>query len=47
MLTGIYRDTHISDGQRGNANARFIRVFTRTHGAWQAVAYQQTALPPR
>ena len=47
ILTGIYRDTHITDGQKSAANSRFIRVFTRTAGGWQAVAYQQTALPPR
>jgi ketosteroid isomerase-like protein len=47
VLTGIYRDTHITDGEKSNANSRFIRVFTRTSSGWQAVAYQQTALPPR
>ena len=47
VLTGIYRDTHITDGQQGNANSRFIRVFVRTDRGWQAAAYQQTALPPR
>jgi hypothetical protein len=47
VLTGIYRDTHITDGQKSNANSRFIRVFTRRNSGWQAVAYQQTALPPR
>jgi ketosteroid isomerase-like protein len=47
VLTGVYRDTHITDGQRSDANSRFIRVFTRTKSGWQAVAYQQTALPPR
>ena len=47
VLTGIYRDTHITDGQTTQANSRFIRVFARTPAGWQAVAYQQTALPPR
>jgi ketosteroid isomerase-like protein len=47
ILTGIYRDTHITDGQKSEAHSRFIRVFTRTKDGWQAVAYQQTALPAR
>jgi len=47
VLTGIYRDTHITDGQTSQANSRFIRVFARTPDGWQAVAYQQTALPAR
>ena len=47
VLTGVYLDTHITDGQKSNANSRFIRVFTRTKSGWQAVAYQQTALPQR
>ena len=47
VLTGIYRDTHITDGQTTQANSRFIRVFARTATGWQAVAYQQTAIPPR
>ena len=47
VLTGIYRDTHITDGQKSEANSRFIRVFARTSTGWQAVAYQQTALAPK
>ena len=47
VLTGIYRDTHITDGTQSDANVRFIRVFTRTAAGWQAVAYQQTALPAK
>jgi ketosteroid isomerase-like protein len=47
VLTGIYRDTHVTDGQTSQANSRFIRVFSRTPAGWQAVAYQQTALPSR
>jgi ketosteroid isomerase-like protein len=47
VLTGVYRDTHITDGKQSDANVRFIRVFARTAAGWQAVAYQQTALPPK
>jgi len=47
VLTGIYRDTHVTNGEPGEANSRFIRVFARGADGWKAVAYQQTALPAR
>jgi len=47
VLTGIYRDTHVTSGEQGEANSRFIRVFARGADGWEAVAYQQTALPAR
>lgn len=47
VLTGIYRDTHVTNGEPGEAHSRFIRVFARGAEGWKAVAYQQTALPAR
>jgi len=47
VLTGLYRDTHVTSGEQGVANSRFIRVFARSADGWKAVAYQQTALPAR
>lgn len=45
ILTGRYDDVHVTDGARGEAHALFTRVFVKTNGRWQAVAYQQTGLP--
>ena len=45
ILTGRYEDVHVTDGVRSEAHALFTRVFVKTNGRWQAVAYQQTALP--
>jgi ketosteroid isomerase-like protein len=44
VVTGIYRDTNISNGEKRQTAARFTRVFLREQGKWRAIAYQQTAL---
>ncbi|MFL6244435.1 MAG: nuclear transport factor 2 family protein [Thermoanaerobaculia bacterium] len=44
VLTGEYRDVNVRDGVRRETHALFTRVFVRSHGRWQAVAYQQTAV---
>jgi hypothetical protein len=47
VLTGRYDDVHVTDGVRSEAHALFTRIFVRTKGRWQAVAYQQTNLPAK
>ena len=42
ILTGEYRDIYVRDGVQGETHALFTRVFVKSHGRWQAVAYQQT-----
>jgi hypothetical protein len=42
VLTGDYRDVNVRDGVQHETHARFMRVFVKTHGRWEAVAYQQT-----
>jgi hypothetical protein len=45
VLTGRYDDVHETNGARSEAHALFTRIFVKRRGVWQAVAYQQTALP--
>jgi ketosteroid isomerase-like protein len=49
VLTGVYRDVNVRDGERREVHALFTRVFVKRDGRWQAVAYQQTPVgdPPR
>ena len=42
VLTGDYRDVHVRDGVQSETHALFTRVFVKSGGRWQAVAYQQT-----
>jgi ketosteroid isomerase-like protein len=42
VLTGDYRDVNVREGVKRETHALFTRVFVRTGGQWQAVAYQQT-----
>src|SRR5262245_13452112 len=42
VLTGDYRDVNVRDGVQRETHALFTRVFVRSGGQWQAVAYQQT-----
>jgi hypothetical protein len=42
ILTGEYRDANVRDGVRRETHALFTRVFVKSQGRWQAVAYQQT-----
>ena len=46
IVTGRYHDVHVTNGVQATADALFTRVFVKADGAWQAVAYQQTAVPP-
>jgi Domain of unknown function (DUF4440) len=46
IVTGRYHDVHVTSGVRAEADALFTRVFVKADGAWRAVAYQQTAVPP-
>jgi hypothetical protein len=46
IVTGRYHDVHVTNGVRAAADALFTRVFVKANGAWLAVAYQQTAVPP-
>jgi hypothetical protein len=45
VLTGRYDDASVTGGIRKEGHAMFTRVFVKMDGVWQAVAYQQTALP--
>ena len=45
VLTGIYRDRHVTAGAEQPTSARFTRIFARKNGTWLAVGYQQTLLP--
>jgi hypothetical protein len=45
VLTGEYRDVNVRDGMQRETHTFFTRVFVRNEGGWQAVAYQQTAVP--
>lgn len=42
VLTGEYRDVTVREGVQHEAHALFTRVFVKSDGRWQAVAYQQT-----
>jgi ketosteroid isomerase-like protein len=42
VLTGDYRDVNVRDGVTRETHALFTRVFVKTNGVWQAVAYEQT-----
>lgn len=42
VLTGDYRDVNAREGVQREIHARFMRIFVKTNGHWQAVAYQQT-----
>src|SRR5262245_49060573 len=42
VLTGDYRDVNVRDGVQRETHALFTRVFVKSDGHWQAVAYQQT-----
>src|SRR5262245_37408008 len=42
VLTGDYRDVNVRDGVTRETHALFTRVFVKTNGGWQAVAYEQT-----
>ena len=42
VLTGDYRDVNVRDGVQRETHALFTRVFVKSDGRWQAVAYQQT-----
>jgi ketosteroid isomerase-like protein len=46
VLTGVYRDSSITDGVSKTVHARFMRIFVKEGGRWRAVAYQQTAVAP-
>jgi hypothetical protein len=45
VLTGDYRDVHVRDGVQSETHALFTRVFVKSHGQWESVAYQQTVVP--
>jgi hypothetical protein len=45
VLTGDYRDVHVRDGVQSETHALFTRVFVKSHGKWESVAYQQTVVP--
>jgi uncharacterized protein DUF4440 len=47
VLTGSYGDVSVTDGVRKESHALFTRVFVKTSGHWQAVAYQQTVAPAK
>jgi Domain of unknown function (DUF4440) len=47
VLTGRYSDVSVTSGVRKTSDALFTRVFVKTKGHWQAVSYQQTAIPAR
>ncbi len=42
VLTGEYRDVNVREGVQRETHALFMRIFVKTNGHWQAVAYQQT-----
>ncbi len=45
VLTGVYDDVGVTDGVKKEAHAQFTRIFVKGKSGWQAVAYQQTAIP--
>jgi hypothetical protein len=47
IVTGRYDDVHVTDGVQSEAHALFTRIFVKTNGTWQAVAYQQTSIAQR
>jgi hypothetical protein len=42
VLTGDYRDVNVREGVQHETHALFTRIFVKSNGRWQAVAYQQT-----
>jgi hypothetical protein len=42
VLTGEYNDVNVREGVQRETHALFMRIFVKTNGHWQAVAYQQT-----
>lgn len=42
VLTGDYRDVNMRDGVQHETHALFMRIFAKSNGHWQAVAYEQT-----
>jgi hypothetical protein len=47
VLTGEYRDVNIREGVHRTTHALFTRIFVKSHGQWEAVAYQQTPVIER
>jgi ketosteroid isomerase-like protein len=45
VLTGIADNTGVAGGMPFSGKVRYMRVFVRRDGRWQAVAMQQTAMP--
>ena len=47
VVTGRYSDKSNYRGRDTSVNARFVDVFVKRAGRWQAVASQETAITPR
>jgi len=44
VLTGRAREVSVTDGQQKDEHVLFMRIFVKTNGHWQAVAYEQTPI---